>query len=102
MNNIITASLTKTYVARHIATRYWKDTTTQSADLSKALATAAFKHVDVLKGLNPNRVYKFKVALHWSNGTKIGEPVGEPCSFIYHKGVMSSVYGSIATVVIRR
>jgi hypothetical protein len=101
MTNTITAFPAKPYVARHTATRYWKDTTTQHANLSNALIVAAFKHVDVLKGLNPSRVYKFNVALHHANGDKIGERVSDPYCFVYHKGVMSVVCGRLSHVVTR-
>lgn len=90
------------YAARHIATRYWKDTTTHSADLSKALIVAAFKHVDVLKGINPNRVYKFKVALHYASDGKVGQKVpSSPYCFVYHKGVMTVQCGHLSPIVTR-
>jgi hypothetical protein len=89
------------YVARHIATRYWKDTTTKHVNLSNALIIAAFKHVDVLKGLNPKRMYKFKLSLHQANGDKVGERVANPYCFVYHNSVMSVECGHQLYVVTR-
>jgi hypothetical protein len=91
----------KSYVARHVATRYWKDTTTQHTSLSTALIQAAFKHVDVLKGLNPNRVYKFKIALYRADAGTLGEQVDAPYNFVYHNGIMRVVSGGDAYKVTR-